>query len=94
MKVFFCAISAIIMARIVRKYAKIPEIPNYWLDFSIQLIHIFTFILIFISVQNTNTSSFFNIIIALYCLIYIVLCIKEFFLDIIYILFTDDKDAE
>ena len=85
MQVFLYAISSIIMARIVKSYAALPEVPSFWLDFSIQLLHIITFAFLLVASLNIDTVSLFSIIVAIYCFIYIVLCIKEFILDVIHV---------
>ena len=93
MQVFLYAISAIVMARIVKSYAMLPEVPNFLLDFAIQLLHITTFVFLLVVLITINTVTLFSVIMAIYCLIYIVLCIKEFVLDVIDVFFgSDDED--
>ena len=93
MKLLLCAISALIMARVVKKYSKLPEISSWILDLTIQVIHIITFLYIFFIV-STIDKSILTIPILLYCLFYIVICIKEFFLDALYYIFTEPSDKE
>ena len=90
MQVFLYAISAIVMARIVKSYAKLPEVPNFLLDFAIQLLHITAFGFLLVALITIDTVTLFSIIIALYCLIYLVLCIKEFILDVIDVITNTD----
>ena len=92
MQVFLYAVSAIVMARIVKSYAKLPEVPNFLLDFAIQLLHITAFGFLLVALITINTVTLFSIIIALYCLIYLVLCIKEFVLDVIDVFFCSDDE--
>ena len=91
MKLILCAISALIMARIVKKYSKLPEVSSWVLDLSIQIIHIITFLYIFINILTIDISIS-TILTSLYCLFYIVICIKEFFLDALYYIFTVPTD--
>ena len=93
MSVFLHIVLAIIMTRTVTKYAQIPEVPSIWLDFLIQLLHISTFIVLFISLMSTEVS-FFSIALAAYYIIYIIMCIKDFILDIIYVFFIGYHDDD
>ena len=92
MQVFLYAVFAIIMARIVKSYAGLPEVPNLLLDFAIQLLHIITFVFLLVALIKLEPLSIFSILIMIYCLIYIVLCIRELFLDIIDVFFGNDDD--
>lgn len=91
MELFMCAIFALIMARVVKKYASIPETINWILDFTIQFLHIITFICILLTVCFFDISIS-TVLISFYCLFYIAICSKEFILDIIYYIFTDPND--
>ena len=90
MQVFLYDISSIVMARIVKSYAMLPEVPNFLLDFAIQLLHIITFVFLLVALVTINTVTLFSVIMSIYCLIYIVLCIKEFILDVIDVITNTD----